>query len=100
MMICDAMLSADSEYVIYFLLSAYLETTQFGGKLPECLTKLPLAGLSDVERRFQLTIALTMKSTLPAGHSNNRAGKVIEEALQTFEAALNRLNALKRTRTP
>ncbi len=99
-MICDAMLSADSEYVIYFLLSAYLETTQFGGKLPECLTKLPLAGLSDVERRFQLTIALTMKSTLPAGHSNNRAGKVIEEALQTFEAALNRLNALKRTRTP
>jgi hypothetical protein len=100
MMICDAMGSAESEYVIYFLLAAYLETTQFGSKLPECVTKLPLVGSSDVETRFQLTMALTMKSTLPSGHSNDKAGKVLGEALQIFGVALNRLNYLKRTRTP
>lgn len=40
MMIDDVIRNAESESAIYFLLDAYVETTQFGERLPEYLTIL------------------------------------------------------------
>jgi hypothetical protein len=53
MMIADVIRNAESEYVIYFLLAAYIEAVQLGGKFPEYLMNLPVTGLKDVEMRLQ-----------------------------------------------
>src|SRR5258708_14865864 len=98
MMICDVMCSAESEYVIYFLLAAYLETTHFGGRLPEWLTKLPLGGFRDVEARFQSVMACKAKFAWPSARSDDKAREVMQEAMQIFETAFVRLNFLKRIR--
>ena len=98
MMICDVMCSAESEYVIYFLLAAYLETTHFGGRLPEWLTKLPLGGFRDVEARFQSVMACKAKFAWPSARSDDKARDVMQEAMQVFETAFVRLNFLKRMR--
>ena len=100
MMICDVICSAESEYVIYFLLTAYLETTHFGAMLPERLTKLPLAGSTDVEARFQSMMACRAKFKQPSALSDDKARGAMQEAEQIFETALVRLNFLKRTRAP
>jgi hypothetical protein len=98
MMILDVMCSAESEYVIYFLLAAYLETTHFGGRLPEWLTKLPLGGFRDVEARFQSMMACKAKFAWPSARSDDKARDVMQEATQIFETAFVRLNFLKRMR--
>jgi hypothetical protein len=98
MMILDVMCSAESEYVIYFLLAAYLETTHFGGRLPEWLTKLPLGGFRDVEARFQSMMACKAKFAWPSARSDDKARDVMQEAMQIFETAFVRLNFLKRMR--
>jgi hypothetical protein len=98
MMICDVMCSAESEYVIYFLLAAYLESTHFGGRLPEWLTKLPLGGLRNVEARFQSMMACKAKFAWPSARSDDQARAVMQEAIQIFETAFFRLNFLKHMR--
>jgi hypothetical protein len=98
MMICDVMCSAESEYVIYFLLAAYLEATHFGGRLPKSLTKLPLRGFRDVEARFQSMMARKAKFAWPSARSDDKARDVTQEAMQVFETAFVRLNFLQRMR--
>jgi hypothetical protein len=98
MMICDVMCSAESEYVIYFLLAAYLETTHFGALLPERLTKLPLNGFPDVEARFQSMLACKAKFAWPSVRSVEKTRDIAQEAMQIFETAFVRLNFLKRMR--
>jgi hypothetical protein len=96
MMICDVMCSAESEYVIYFLLAAYLETTHFGASLPEWLTKLPLAGFADVEARFQSMLACKAKFAWLSDRPAEKTRDIAQEAMQVFETASVRLNFLKR----
>ena len=98
MMILDAMCSAESEYVIYFLLAAYLETTHFGGRLPEWLTKLPLGGLRDVEARLQSMIACQANFAWSSARFDDKSGDVMQEAMQILETAFVRLDFLKRMR--
>ena len=98
MMILDAMCSAESEYVIYFLLAAYLETTHFGGRLPEWLTKLPLGGLRDVEARLQSMMACQANFAWSSARFDDKSGDVMQEAMQILETAFVRLDFLKRMR--
>jgi len=98
MMICDVMCSAESEYVIYFLLAAYLESTHFGGRLPEWLTKLPLGGFRDVEARLQSMIACQANFAWSSARFDDKSGDVMQEAMQILETAFVRLDFLKRMR--
>ena len=97
MMICDVIRNAESESVIYFLLAAYIEATQFEGKLPGHLTKLPITGLQDVETRFQ---QLMMERDRASEQLPDKSCVVIEEALHIFDAALCRLKLLERKKGP
>lgn len=92
MMIADAIRDAESECVIYFLLAAYIEAAQFGGKLPEYLTILPITGLKDVETRLQ---QLMMELDKASERLHEKACVVIKEALHIFDAALCRLKFLE-----
>ena len=97
MIIDYAIRSAESESAIYFLLTAYIETTQFGGSLPEYLTNLPITGLEDVETRFQRFMAELDKASKQL---RNESRLVLEEALYIFDAALCRLKVLEREKRP
>jgi hypothetical protein len=88
---------AESENEIYFLLTAYIEATQFGGRLPEYLTNLPITGLKDVEARSQ---RLIMERDKASEQPSNKAGVIIEEALQIFDDALCRLKVLEHAHPP
>jgi hypothetical protein len=91
MMISDVIRNAESEYVIYFLLDAYIETVQFSAKLPERLTNLPIIGLNDVRTRFQQLVIELEKASKQL---DDKACPVIKEALHIFGAALSRLRSL------
>lgn len=97
MIIDYAIRNAESESAIYFLLTAYIETTQFGGRLPEYLTNLPITRLEDVETRSQRFVVELDKASKQL---SNESGLVLEEALQIFDAALCRLKVLEREKTP
>lgn len=92
MIIDHVIRDADSESAIYFLLAAYIETTQFGGRLPEYLTNLPITGLEDVETRFQ---QLMVELDKAPKQLHNESRVVIDEALHIFDAALCRLKVLE-----
>jgi len=97
MIIDYAIRNAESESAIYFLLTAYIETTQFGGRLPEYLTNLPITRLEDVEtrcQRFMVELDKTSKQL------RNESRLVLEEALHIFDAALCRLKVLEREKRP
>lgn len=96
-MIVDVIRNAESEYVIYFLLAAYIEATHFAGKLPEYLTNLPITGLKDVEMRFE---RLMREFDKPSEQLHDKACVIIKEALHIFDAALCRLQFLERGREP
>jgi hypothetical protein len=92
MMIANVIAKADSEHVIYFLLGAYLEATQFGRNLPEHLTHLPVRGLQDVEARYEQLI----EEFRNASHQQRQKARLeIDEALDIFETALRRLKFLE-----
>lgn len=95
MMIVDVVQDADSEYVIYFLLAAYIEAVQFAAKLPEHVKTLPIAGFGDVEMRYQL---LMMELHNAVEHPHDNAYLEIRDALCVFGAALCRLAFLERKR--
>lgn len=89
--------NAESESAIFFLLTAYIETTQFGEKLPEYLTNLPITGLKDVGTRSrQLMLELDKASEQP----DDKSCVVIEEALHIFDDALCRLKVLEHEKRP
>ena len=98
MMVADVIRNAESEYVIYFLLAAYVEAADFAGKLPGHLTNLPITGLRDVETRFQ---RLMREFDRPSEqHLHDKTRVVIKEALHIFDAALYRLKFLEREKEP
>jgi hypothetical protein len=95
MMIVDVVQDADSEYVIFFLLVAYLEAAQFAGKLPEYIKRLPITGFDDLAMRYQrLMLDLHRAAVQP----DDKSCLEIQDALQVFDAALCRLAFLRRER--
>ena len=95
MMIVDVVQDADSEYVVFFLLVAYLEAAQFAGKLPAYIKALPIAGFDDLAMRYQ---RLMMELHRVAEQPDDNRRLEIQDALQVFDAALYRLAFLKRER--
>ena len=93
MMILDVVQVADSEYVIFFLLVAYLEAAQFAGKLPEYIKTLPIAGFDDLAMRYR---RLMMELHRAAEQPDDNRHLEIQDALQVFDAALCRLAFLRR----
>jgi len=90
----NVILDVDSEHEIYFLLTSYVEAVRYGGLLdcmPDCVARLPLAGLDDVRVRFsQLAVSLADTS-----HPLEQRTRVaLTEAACVFGAALHRLSAL------
>ena len=93
-MILDVIQDADSEYVIFFLLAAYLEAALFAGKLPEYIKRLPIAGFGDVAMRYQRLMTELHKAAQEADDTRLE----LQDALRVFDAALCRLAFLERAR--
>src|SRR5262245_33848549 len=95
MMIADVIRHAKTEHEIYFLLTAYLESIQFGnGKnfASRTTIKLPLAGSQDLQQRFnQLVIDLDSASK----SLDDNGCLVIKEALHIVGSALHQLRHLE-----
>ena len=93
MRLCRAMNYASSDYVVFFLTTAYIEALQHAdcaSALPTHLTTLPLDGMRDLKRRRDVLQAL-IAMYYPEQHAS---GSVLEEAQEVFETALRRLRAL------
>ena len=91
-MITDAIKSAQTEHVVYFLLTAYVEalghTNDYG--IPETIKRLPIQDRSDVRERSKL-----MRHTLSGRRRHDRSPKpVVKEAADVFEAAVEQLETI------
>jgi hypothetical protein len=91
MTITDAIRHAESEHMVYFLLSAYIETLQFSAKLPARLTRLPLSGMRDIGVRFQQFVAVRDHASK---RLDKRARMLIREAVDILAMALRQLQWL------
>jgi hypothetical protein len=97
MLINDAIRTARSEHTVYFLLTAYLESLQFSRKLPDYVTALPLAGLNDLEWRFERLFA-EFESEVGAKDANQLHDLL--EAINVFEVSVSRLCGLLTENAP
>ena len=98
MVIAAAIREAETEYVVYFLLEAYLNTASRRAALqsvPERIIMLPLTGRHDAKLRFAL---LTTEVDARAGRPDDEAGPAIREAAMVFSTAVRRLESLERKR--
>ncbi len=94
-MITDVIREAETEHVIYFLLTAYVRAVRFDDKvksLPEQATRLPLRDVEDVSERFQMLVTALDAASRQA---NDKARTIIKEALHIFGTGLSRLKALQ-----
>ena len=91
LMITDAIKLAPSEHVVYFLLTAYVETLGhidlYG--IPEDVKRLPISGKPDVSERLDI-----MRDVLHGPPSTTTVKAVIEEAVDVFGAASEQLERL------
>jgi hypothetical protein len=92
--ITDAITTADTEHVVYFLLTAYVETLDYydplRSSLPEHVKRLPMAGVRDVAERLR-----ALSGSIEQ-YAQSQARLLIEEVLEVFSAALQRLKALQK----
>lgn len=94
-MIADDIRNADTEAMIYFLLTAYIDTARSSGKLtsvPEHITRLPVRGVADVRARFE---SLLVELDVASKQLNDEACVGIREGLHIFGAALNGVRLLE-----
>lgn len=94
MMMTEAILNADTEHEVYFLLSAYVEAVRYGDKLhcmPECIRRLPLNGIADVRARFEKLVA---ELDVASDRLDDKVSVVLREALHVFGTACSRLTSL------
>jgi hypothetical protein len=90
-MITDAIKSAETKPVVYFLLTAYVETlgVKNGYGIPEKVKHLPIGNEADVKRRSD-----AMHDVLHAPMPDPHAIPVIEETVEVFDAASEQLEKL------
>jgi hypothetical protein len=92
MIIIDALKLAKTEHVVYFLLTAYIETVGHRGAtarvLPKEARRMPVRDADDVARRLRV---LRGKR---GGFKARRNAKAIDEVVSAFSAAAERLRAL------
>ena len=96
MVIADAIREAETAYVVYFLLEAYLNTAsrrEALKDLPARIVVLPLTGRHDTKSRFAL---LMRELDAASKRLDDAACTAIKEAITVFSAALQRLEFLER----
>src|SRR5215212_5996364 len=85
---------AQTEHIVCFLLTAYVETLGYYETtrlaLPEQIRHLPLAGKADVDGRLRILRALLERRDATARDARG----VTEEAIDIFAAACRRLNVI------
>ena len=95
MTIVNAIRLAHTEHVVYFLLTAYVETLDHHdsvrSSLPAPVKRLPMAGKIDVVERLR---ALRDAAVAHAQSACN-VRVVIQEAVEVFSAAVQRLRTLQ-----
>ena len=92
MIIIDALKLATTEHVVYFLLTAYVETVEHSGPsaraLPKEARRMPVRDASDVVRRLRVLQVKRSSFKVP------REVRLIDEVVSAFSAAADRLRAL------
>jgi hypothetical protein len=94
LLITDAIETAQTAHVVYFLLTAYVETLGYydplRSTLPPCVRRLPVAGIRDVTRRLR-----ALRET-PVSNPRNGADvrALLDEAVALFDTARRRLRTL------
>jgi hypothetical protein len=94
LLIADAIKTAQTEHVVYFLLTAYVEMLGYydppRSALPPRVQRLPVAGIRDVSDRLR-----GLRETLDSNVRNSPDVRVIlHEAVDLFDTAQRRLRAL------
>jgi hypothetical protein len=96
MTIIEALGQADTDHIVFFLLTAYAESLCWYGSakssVPARVLRLPVAGIKDVLERVN---ALRRARRLYA-HRPSRARLFLEEATDVFDTASRRLRFLAR----
>jgi hypothetical protein len=97
-MLNDAIRTAQTEHVIYFLLTAYVETLDYYDPprscLPSCVNRLPIVGNGDVTERLR-----ALRETLDSNvQDSSDVRAILQEALDLFDTAWQRLQALDMAR--
>ena len=97
MVLTEAIKSARTEHVVYFLLAAYVETLDYfdplRSSLPQSVKKLPIEGLADVVERLGAVRAAILERT----PCETRARLLFMEAVDVFTAASQRLRTLQQS---
>ncbi len=96
MIITDAISRANSKHAVYFLLASYLEAVGSGieRRLPDRVSRLPLAGLNDLQTRYGAVAEALERET-------NRCNvAALREAVAVFGAALSQLRILESREGP
>ncbi len=98
-MLNDAITLAQTEHAVYFLLTAYVETLDYydppRSSIPARAKELPMAGKADVLERLHILRNACKAHT----QSEPIARTVIEEAVDVFSTAIQRLTALQTSTT-
>jgi len=89
LMITDAIRTAPTKPILYFLLTSYVETLAFAEGVPEKAKRLPISGRADVKRRSHV-----MRHALQAPVRDEQAAPAIEEAADVFDVASETLKKL------
>jgi hypothetical protein len=98
MVIAAVIREAETAYVVYFLLEAYLETASRRGvfkNLSPHITMLPLTSRREARSRLAL---LTLELDAASKRQDDAGCAAIREALEVFSAALQRLDAFEGNR--
>ena len=97
MVLTEAIRTAKTEHVVYFLLAAYVETLDYfdplRSSLPESVKKLPIDGKADVVERLRALRAVAYEHA----HGETRSRLLLDEAADVFTSASQRLRALQNT---
>ena len=98
MTITDAVKQANTEHVVYFLLTAYLEALGYTGRasVPPPVQHLPVVNTTDVHERLDV-LREALDSPAP---SRPDVRPMIEEAADLFSAASEQLENLAISGTP
>lgn len=89
MMITEAIRTAPTKPILYFLLTSYVETLAFAKGVPEKAKRLPISGRGDVKRRSGV-----MHDALQAPVRDRQAAPAIEQAADVFDVASETLKKL------
>jgi hypothetical protein len=94
--ITDALKQAQTNHVVYFLLTAYVESLGWYDPprswLPGDVMRLPVKGITDVIKRLD-ALRRVLRARM---HEASRVREVLEEAVEIFSTASQRLTSLGR----